>query len=91
MRDSDGTVILSLGDTLTGGSKRTAELAERHGKPWLHVSRRSNGGDAGDRVGRFVAETGIRVLNVAGPRASTEPRIGEFVSEVLDRAFGRRS
>jgi Circularly permutated YpsA SLOG family len=91
VRDSDGTVILSLGDTLTGGSRRTAELAEQHGKPWLHVSRQSNGGDAGERLGRFVADMHIRVLNVAGPRASTEPRIGEFVSEVLDQAFGGRS
>jgi putative molybdenum carrier protein len=91
VRDSDGTVILSLGDPLTGGSKRTAELAEQYGKPWLHVSRRSNGGDAADRLRRFMAETGIRVLNVAGPRASTEPHVGEFVSQVLDQAFRRRS
>jgi hypothetical protein len=91
VRDSDGTVILSLGGALTGGSKRTAELAEQYGKPWLHVSRQSNGGDAADRLRRFVAHTGIRVLNVAGPRASTEPHVGAFVSEVLDQAFGGQS
>ena len=88
VRDSDGTVILSLGSTLTGGSSKTAEFAQQHGKPWIHLARDAHGGDAGDRLLRFVEEHGIRVLNVAGPRASTEPGIGAFVLAVLDSAFG---
>ena len=87
VRDSEGTVILSVGETLTGGSKRTAELARQHGKPWLHLSKEATPGDAGKRLYGFVQEHGIRVLNVAGPRASTEPDIGEFVRQVLDQAF----
>jgi len=91
VRDSDGTVILSLSRTLTGGSRRTAELAQQHGKPWLHLSKDANKGNAGERLRRFVQEHHIRVLNVAGPRASTEPDIGEFVRATLDLAFAAPS
>ena len=88
VRDSDGTVILSLAETLTGGSRRTAELAEQHGRPWLHLARETHRRhDAAERLRRFVTEHEIRVLNVAGPRASTEPAVGEFVQTVLDLAF----
>jgi hypothetical protein len=91
VRDSDGTVILSLSRTLAGGSRRTAELAQQHGKPWLHLSKDANKGNAGERLRRFVQEHHIRVLNVAGPRASTEPDIGEFVRATLDLAFAAPS
>jgi len=91
VRDSDGTVILSLSRTLTGGSRRTAELAQQHGKPWLHLSKDASTGNSGERLRRFVQEHHIRVLNVAGPRASTEPDIGEFVRATLDLAFAAPS
>ena len=39
VRDSDGTVVLSIGPALTGGSKKTVNLAHKHGKPVLHLSR----------------------------------------------------
>jgi putative molybdenum carrier protein len=89
VRDSDGTVILSLAETLTGGSRKTAELAQQHGKPWLHLAREANRSDAGEQLRRFAREHDVRVLNVAGPRASTEPEVGAFVRAILDRAFGR--
>jgi hypothetical protein len=88
VRDSDGTVILSLAPTLTGGSRRTAELARQQGRPWLHLARDAGARDPGQQLRRFVQEHEIRVLNVAGPRASIEPAVGAFVREVLDRAFG---
>ena len=88
VRDSDGTAVLSLSRTLTGGSSKTVELAQQHGKPWIHLARNAHAVDAANQLRRFVEEHGIRVLNVAGPRASTEPGIGAFVLTVLDRAFG---
>ena len=89
VRDSDGTVILSLSRTLTGGSSKTAEFARRLGRPWIHLAKETHGESAATELRRFVEERGIRVLNVAGPRASTEPAIGAFVLAVLDRAFAR--
>jgi hypothetical protein len=35
----------------------------------------------------FIAQHNIRVLNIAGPRASEEPHVGLFVEEVLDEAW----
>jgi len=88
VRDSDGTVILTLSDTLSGGSKTTAEFARRHARPCLHLSRALDAHEAAERLRRFVEEHRIDVLNVAGPRASSEPHVAQFVRAVLDRAFG---
>jgi hypothetical protein len=87
VRDSDGTVILSLAKTLTGGSSKTVQFAREQHKPYLHLSSAADAEHAAARLEAFVEEHGIRVLNVAGPRASTEPAIGEFVRATLDAAF----
>jgi hypothetical protein len=39
VRDSDGTVVFSIAPALAGGSKRTVELAHKHGRPVLHLAR----------------------------------------------------
>ena len=39
VRDSDGTIVLSIAATLSGGSKKTLELARKHRKPYLHIWR----------------------------------------------------
>lgn len=72
VRDSDATLILATGQ-LTGGTKLTQQLAEKHNKPWLRV-------DFGERrpiadICQQIVERQIRILNVAGPRESTEPGI----------------
>jgi hypothetical protein len=88
VRDSDGTVVLSVGPTLTGGSLLTVDLARRLGRPCLHLSRARDGVEAGAAALRaFLAAHAIRVLNVAGPRASGEPEAGAFARDVLDRAL----
>ena len=90
VRDSDGTVILTLSTALTGGSLTTAERARDLGRPYLHVSREGDGAAAADALRHFVDAHSIAVLNVAGPRASGEPGIGAFVRTTLDRALGTR-
>ena len=87
VRDSDGTVIFSIAEELTGGSLATAHFARVHGQPCLHLSRKTKKPAAKLRV--FIAKHKIKVLNVAGPRASTESSIGEFVRETLDQALGK--
>jgi hypothetical protein len=44
----------------------------KHKKPWLHISRDGQY-DATESLLRFVSDHGIKILNVAGPRASKEP------------------
>jgi hypothetical protein len=89
-RDSDGTVVFSIAEVLTGGCKETVELARKHGKPVLHLCKANGVSVAELALRRFIAEHGITVLNVAGPRASKEPEVGDFVREVLDRTWPSR-
>lgn len=84
VRDSDATLIVSIGADLEGGSRLTRSLAERLRKPCLHVARAS--ADAA-RVRDFCITHGVRVLNVAGPRASKEPGVPAFTRALLDAVF----
>lgn len=86
--DSDGTVIFTLKAVLSGGSKRTAQFARKHGKPLLHLHPEIE--RPADSLAGFVEAQQIEVLNVAGPRLSGESKIAEFVIAVLDTAASRR-
>jgi hypothetical protein len=54
VRDSDGTVIFTMAAKLAVGSKRTAEFANKHGKPWLHISYAGGYERPGERLAAFV-------------------------------------
>lgn len=84
-RDSDGTVLLTLQEKLTGGSKRTAEFARKHGKPCLHLHPACS--DPPGQLLAFLREHRIRHLNVAGSRASREPGLYEWACAVLEQAL----
>lgn len=79
VRDSCATLVVTLTDTLAGGSKRTADFAARLGKPWLHV----RPGVHPKYVARFLARHRVAVLNIAGKRESSAPGIGEFTRKLL--------
>jgi hypothetical protein len=90
VRDSDGTVVFTLAEEVTGGSLRTIGFAKKLGKPCLHLSREVGLFGYRDRsqlLQEFVREHSIRRLNVAGSRESKEPGIHQWVMEVLERAF----
>lgn len=80
VRDSDGTLIITRGKP-RGGTALTASLARRGGKPVLVVDL-----EAGERLSdarAFLAENGIRTLNVAGPRESEAPGIHDQAASLL--------
>ncbi len=87
VRDSNATVLFTLTAEMQGGTALTRDLAERLGKPWLHLA----GGEAGrasvpeaaDRLAAFLAGHQVQTLNIAGPRASQEPGVADFVGQVL--------
>ncbi len=95
VRDGDGTVIVSHGE-LTGGSALTRDLAERMGKPWLHLDCAATPfEEALESLRSWCSAHRIRVLNVAGPRASSDPLIysktRQLISALLlDRQRGPR-
>jgi len=86
VRDSDGTVIITLSDQLSGGSALTQGMARELGRPCLHIAQ-ATAAHPGWLLREFVHEHHIRTLNVAGPRESTEAEVGGFVHEVLTQAF----
>jgi hypothetical protein len=83
VRDSDGTVVFSVQSKFVGGSAKTVEIAREHGKPCLHLAVQSHGSDASTMLREFIRQHGIKVLNVAGSRASEEQNIGSFVGNTL--------
>jgi Circularly permutated YpsA SLOG family len=87
VQDSNGTVIISIGRSLKGGSEATLEFARKHGKPCLHVAASDGPKEAARKLRQFLIENSIHVLNVAGPRASEEPAVGDFVKFVLAKAL----
>ncbi len=97
VQDADGTLILSHGP-LAGGSLLTLHFARQHGRPCLHLDLSVLGRSAAlDRLRSWLADHGIEVLNVAGPRGSHDPRIYDAVFRLLDAllaglaAEGRRA
>lgn len=90
IRDSDATVVFSIARDVTGGTALTIALAERLGKPCLHLSSdalSATGGDPAEELIDFLAVHHVSRLNVAGPRASQEPAVGAFVRGVLVAAL----
>jgi hypothetical protein len=81
--ESNGTVIITYGE-LTGGSALTEALAIRHNRPCLllnleHIAIKK----AVTSLRRWQEEHLITTLNVAGPRASGEPRIYDAVFAII--------
>jgi len=82
--DSDGTLIVSHG-LLTGGSALTRELARQHGKPWIHIDLEMiSCPEAAGMIREWIDRHGIKVMNVAGPRARKDPKIYEAVMDLLE-------
>jgi len=85
--DSDGTVILSHGK-LSGGSAYTRDMALQHARPWLHIDlNKMLKFEAAQKISAWIAENGVEILNVAGPRASRDPAIYNNVLEILEAAY----
>jgi len=85
--DSDGTLIVSHGE-LTGGSAFTREIALEHEQPWLHIDLNKTGGfDAAMKLSDWVLKNNIEILNVAGPRASKDPKIYRAVLNIIESAY----
>ncbi len=84
VRDSDGTLILTRGP-LSGGTALTRRLAKEMDKPCLVVdlTQRPLASD----VCAWIASNGIRTLNVAGPRESTQSGIYFQGKKFLRRVF----
>jgi len=81
VRDSDGTLIVTDG-TLEGGTALTMREAERQGRPVLHV--RTDDPVPVEMIRGWGETSDVRVLNVAGPRASEVEGIYDHARRILE-------
>ncbi len=82
VRAADGTLICSFGPL--GAAGLTEALAIRHDRPLLHLDfDHLTPEQAVREVERWLHAHRIATLNVAGPRASSEPRIHAAVFALL--------
>jgi hypothetical protein len=85
--DSDGTLIVSHG-FLTGGSALTEFLAEEHKKPYIHIDLNLlSMQEAAQIINKWIQGHKLKVLNVAGPRGSKDPKIYEATIHLLETTF----
>jgi hypothetical protein len=78
--DSDGTLIF-FRERLFGGTELTRRLAVKCGKPHFLVDLSGKVDHAAIR--QWLTVNKIRVLNVAGPRESNYPGIGQAAREAI--------
>jgi hypothetical protein len=86
--DSDATLILYR-THLSGGTKLTRELVERHEKPLLMIDLIEISEQDVGRIAEWLmdSETVIETLNVAGPRASSHGSVYADARQALFRAI----
>lgn len=86
--DSDGTLIISRGRP-TGGTDYTRKMVLKYGKQLLHIdlSMGQKPSEAGSLIGSWIEMNRIETLNVAGPRASSDPAIYNDATQILTHAF----
>ena len=79
VRGSDGTLVCTICATLNGGSLRTFEQAKKYKKTFCVCHGDGGPAESEKELCRFV--------NVAGPRASKEPEVADWVKHVLEGAL----
>lgn len=82
--DSDATLILYR-ERLQGGTLKTYNLAKQLHKPHLRV--RIDRPVEIHAIQQWIINQRIRILNVAGPRGSSEPTIHGRTLELIKRVF----
>lgn len=85
--DADGTLLISRG-SLTGGSEYTREMAVKHNRIWLHIDLNQIAAfQAAVAIKDWISKNKIEVLNVAGPRASKDPKIYKDSLKILESVY----
>jgi hypothetical protein len=86
VQNSDGTLIITRGEP-DGGTKLTIDLCAQHQKPHFIVD--VNRTLDIDAFGAWNRANKIAVLNVAGPRESKQPGIGNEAKKAIAALLSR--
>lgn len=85
--DSDGTLVVSHGP-LSGGSEYTRNMAAKHGRPFLHVDLEQTPAFlASISIKDWIIRNRLKILNVAGPRASRDAKIYQAVFDLIEATY----
>jgi len=85
--DGDATLIISRGP-LTGGSEYTRDMAIKHNRLWLHIDlKKIPAFQAAIAINDWISKKGIEIVNVAGPRASKDPKIYKDTLNILESSY----
>lgn len=85
--DSDGTLILNLGE-LQGGTLQTVHFADRHNKPyWLVQLEKTFDDHEFAEIANWLLSNEIKTLNIAGPRETKRPNIYSASYKFLTALF----
>jgi Circularly permutated YpsA SLOG family len=85
--DSDATLIVAREHELSGGTAFTKFLADKHSRAVLVVCERDGVERGVNAISGFLKRNNVDVLNVAGPRESQAPGLGNFVVRLLEGAL----
>lgn len=85
--DSDGTVIIYFRYP-TGGTEQTIRFCVEEKMPYLLIDAEETAVEkASEKISIFIGEKSVSVLNVAGPRASGEPKAYEYTKKVITKVL----
>ena len=89
--DSDSTLIL-FRDTVTGGTQLTRYLASKHERPQMRIDLQQANSEqqlqlARSEISNWLKKHQIKVLNIAGPRESSNPGIYQQAMNFLSAVF----
>jgi predicted Rossmann-fold nucleotide-binding protein len=88
--DSDGTAIICFGAP-SGGTELTRLFCIEERRPHVLIDAEQLSVErASMEIRRFIDAAAISVMNVAGPRASGEPRAYAYASKVILSVLGMR-
>ena len=83
--DSDGTAIIYF-DELSGGTRLTCDYCINESRPYILINGTINNLESAVGVlDTFIDCNDIKVLNVAGPRASKDSRVYDYVYTIIYR------
>jgi len=82
--NSDGTLIVSHGK-LKGGSALPKKLANKYNRHYFHIDLNETPAFiVASKINSWIIEHNIKILNVAGSRASKDPKIYEMVKYIIE-------
>jgi hypothetical protein len=88
VRDSDGLLVLLLDAEPVGGTLLAFETARKLGRPSLSLKLSDPHPASIKKTLKWLRAEGVRALNIAGPRESESPGVGNAAREFLDQLFG---